>query len=88
MIAKLETISPISVLVTPNVLANIGIAGIIRPKPIATKNEIEVSTDTSRGSPVNGERNLKLASLQLHLDGPLHVLGCLGAVSLLGITRR
>jgi hypothetical protein len=43
------------VLVTPKVLANIGIAGIIRPKPTATKNDIEVSTETSFGSPLNGE---------------------------------
>lgn len=55
MIAKLEMIKPIKVFVTPKVRAKIGMAGIIRPKPIATRNEIVVSTDTSRGSPLNGE---------------------------------
>jgi len=47
--------SPIRVLETPKVFAKIGIAGIINPKPTATKNEIAVSTETSLGSPLNGE---------------------------------
>jgi hypothetical protein len=49
--AKLETIKPIRVLDTPKVWAKIGIAGTINPKPIATRNEIDVSTETSRGRP-------------------------------------
>ena len=53
--AKLEMIKPISVFVTPKVWAKIGIAGIMRPNPMATKKEIVVSTETSRGSPLNGE---------------------------------
>lgn len=64
MIAKLEMINPINVLVTPKVFAKIGIAGIIRPKPIATKKEIEVSTATSRGKPRKGDLSLKRAFLQ------------------------
>jgi hypothetical protein len=55
MIAKEEMIKPIKVLETPKVFAKIGIAGMIKPKPTATKNEIAVSTDTSLGSPLNGE---------------------------------
>ena len=43
------------VLETPKVLAKIGIAGIIRPNPTATRNEIEVSTETSLGNPLKGE---------------------------------
>jgi hypothetical protein len=41
---------------TLKLLAKIGIAGIITPKPTATRKEIEVSTETSRGSPSKGER--------------------------------
>ena len=74
-------INPINVFVTPKVFAKIGIAGIINPKPIATRNEIVVKTDTSRGRPANGERNFKLTTLQLHLDERLHALGYLVAVS-------
>jgi hypothetical protein len=55
MIAKLEMINPINVFVTPNVWAKIGMAGIISPNPIATRNEIVVKTETSRGSPENGD---------------------------------
>jgi hypothetical protein len=47
--------SPIRVLETPKVLANIGIAGMINPKPTATRNEIEVRTETSLGRPLKGE---------------------------------
>jgi hypothetical protein len=50
-------INPIRVLETPNVFAKIGIAGMINPKPTATKNEIVVRTDTSLGRPLKGELN-------------------------------
>ena len=53
--AKEEIIKPINVFETPKVFAKIGIAGIIKPKPTATRNEIEVSTETSFGSPVKGD---------------------------------
>ena len=43
MIAKLEMIKPIKVFVTPKVRAKIGMAGIIRPKPMATKKEIQLA---------------------------------------------
>lgn len=82
MIAKLEMIKPIKVLVTPKVRANIGMAGIIRPKPIATRKEIVVSTDTSRGRPLNGELNFKRATLQQHLGERMHAHGYLVAASL------
>lgn len=88
MIAKLEMIKPIKVFVTPKVRAKIGMAGIIRPKPIATKKEIVVSTDTSRGSPLNGEFNFKRATLQQHLVELKHAHGYLEAVSLLEIAQR
>ncbi len=80
--AKLEMIKPISVFVTPKVWAKIGIAGIMRPNPMATKNEIVVSTETSRGSPLNGEFNFKLSTPRQHLDERLHVLGYLEVVFL------
>lgn len=51
MIAKLEIINPIKVLETLKLLAKIGMAGIITPNPIATRKDIELSTETSRGSP-------------------------------------
>jgi len=51
MMANLEIIKPTKVLETLKLLAKIGIAGIITPNPIATRNEIEVRIDTSRGSP-------------------------------------
>ena len=82
MIAKLEMIKPIKVFVTPKVRAKIGMAGIIRPKPIATRNEMVVSTDTSRGSPLNGEFNFKRAILLWHLGAPRHAHGYPAAVSL------
>lgn len=82
MIAKLEMIKPIKVFVTPKVRAKIGMAGIIRPKPIATRKEIVVSTDTSRGSPLNGEFNFKRAILLRHLGAPRHAHGYPAAVSL------
>jgi hypothetical protein len=53
--AKEETMRPIKVFETPKVLAKIGIAGMINPKPTATRKEIVVSTETSLGSPLNGE---------------------------------
>jgi hypothetical protein len=55
MIAKEEMINPMRVLETPKVLAKMGIAGIIRPKPTATRKEIEVSTETSFGNPLKGD---------------------------------
>ena len=45
---------PIAVLLTPNDEAKIGIAGIIKPKPIATKNETVERIATSRGRTRNG----------------------------------
>ncbi|MEN9304936.1 MAG: hypothetical protein RLY76_204 [Actinomycetota bacterium] len=55
MMANEEMIKPIKVFETPKVLAKIGIAGMINPKPTATRNEIEVRTETSLGSPLNGD---------------------------------
>ena len=55
MIANEEMINPIKVLDTPKVLAKIGIAGMIKPNPTATKNEIAVRTETSLGSPLKGD---------------------------------
>ena len=43
-------INPIAVLLTPKDAAKIGIAGIIKPKPTATKNATADKTETSRGS--------------------------------------
>jgi hypothetical protein len=54
MIAKLEMIKPIAVLLTPKDEAKIGIAGIIKPKPTATKNATADKTETSRGSWAKG----------------------------------
>ena len=48
-------INPMSVLETPKVFAKIGMAGIIKPKPTATRKEMEVSTETSLGNPLKGE---------------------------------
>ncbi len=79
--AKLEIIKPIRVLVTPKVLAKIGMAGIMRPKPIATRKEIAVRTETSRGSPLKGEFNFKRENLLQHLGAPMHVHGYLVRVS-------
>lgn len=75
-------INPIKVFVTPKVLAKIGIAGIIRPKPIATKNEIEVRTATSRGNPPKGDLTLTLEILLRHLGEHSHVHGYLEGASL------
>ena len=47
-------IKPIAVLLTPKDAANIGIAGIINPKPTATKKDTDASTATSLGSSENG----------------------------------
>jgi hypothetical protein len=54
IIAKLEIINPIAVLLTPNDEANIGTAGIIKPKPTATKKATADKTETSRGSSAKG----------------------------------
>ena len=51
-------INPIKVFETPNDLAKIGIAGMISPKPTATRKEIEVNTATSLGRSLKGELNL------------------------------
>lgn len=89
MIAKLETIKPIKVFETSKLLAKIGIAGIINPKPTATKNEIDVNTETSRGSPSNGERGrFNLTILQQHLGALKHALDYLATASLLKRVRR
>ena len=58
--AKEEMINPIKVFETPNDLAKIGIAGIISPKPTATRKDIEVNTATSLGRSLKGELNLIL----------------------------
>jgi hypothetical protein len=47
-------INPIAVLLTPKDAANIGIAGIIKPKPTATKNETAERMETSRGNCAKG----------------------------------
>ncbi len=58
--ANAETIKPIAVLFTPKKAAKIGIAGIIRPKPIATKKETVERIATSRGRSLNGFSRFKL----------------------------
>ncbi len=55
--ANVEIIKPICVLFTPKVLAKIGIAGMINPKPTATKKATAVRTDTSLGSCARGDVN-------------------------------
>lgn len=55
MMANEEMIKPIKVFETPKVLAKIGIAGMIKPKPTATKNEIAVRTETSFGRSLKGD---------------------------------
>lgn len=52
--ANAETIKPIAVLFTPKEAAKIGIAGMIRPNPIATKKETVERIATSRGRSRNG----------------------------------
>jgi len=59
--ANIEITRPIAALLTPNDLAKIGMAGMMRPKPNATKNETAVITVTSRGKSVNGELNRLMA---------------------------
>ena len=87
--AKLEIIRPTKVFETLKLFAKIGIAGIITPKPTATKNEIEVSTETSRGSPSKGDLGrLNLTILQQHLGALKHALGYLATASLLKRARR
>lgn len=54
-------INPIKVFETPNDLAKIGIAGIINPKPTATRKDIEVNTATSLGRSLKGDLNLILS---------------------------
>lgn len=71
--AKLETINPTSVFETPKVRAKIGIAGMINPKPIATRKEIVDSTETSRGRPAKGDLKVRIfirSPRQLHLVEP------------------
>jgi hypothetical protein len=55
VIAKAETINPIAALLTPKVLAKTGIAGMIIPKPTATKKDAAIRIDTSRGRSLKGE---------------------------------
>lgn len=54
IIAKLEMIKPIAVLLTPKDEAKIGMAGIIRPNPTATKKATEERIETSRGNCAKG----------------------------------
>lgn len=49
--ANIETMSPTAELFTPKDLANSGIAGMMMPKPSATKNDADTRTLTSRGNP-------------------------------------
>ncbi len=84
MMAKLEMMTPINVLFTPKVLAKIGMAGIISPNPTATRKEMVVSAETSRGSPLKGEVGLRMAIPAPRLRHPgarLRVGRYLGAVS-------
>lgn len=53
MKAKTETTELAAKALTPNDLANTGIAGATIPKPIATKKAIKEMTATSLGSPRN-----------------------------------
>ena len=65
-----------------------GIAGMINPNPTATRNEIEVRTETSLGSPLKGELNrifipsFSRALRRRHLGERWHVQRYLGAVFL------
>lgn len=89
MIAKLEIINPIIVFVTPKVRAKIGMAGIIKPKPTATRNEIAVRTVTSIGSP--RKRFLRILipePLRWHLGEHSHVRCYLEVASLLRRLQR
>lgn len=54
MMAKLEIIKPMAVLLTPKDEAKIGIAGIIKPNPTATKKATAERIDTSRGKCAKG----------------------------------
>jgi hypothetical protein len=56
VIAKAETIKPIAALLTPNDLAKTGIAGMMIPKPTATKKDAATRIETSRGRSLKGER--------------------------------
>ena len=58
--ANAETIKPIAVLFTPKEAAKIGIAGIMRPNPIATKKDTVERIATSRGRSRNGFSLFKL----------------------------
>jgi hypothetical protein len=60
IIAKAEISTPIAVLLTPKEEAKIGIAGIIKPKPIATKKDTVERIATSFGISLNGFRLVKL----------------------------
>jgi hypothetical protein len=51
--ANIETTNPIAVFVTPKLLAKTGIAGIINPKPTATKKETAVKTNAVFGRSPN-----------------------------------
>jgi hypothetical protein len=56
VIGKAETINPIAALLTPKDLAKTGIAGMMIPKPTATKKDAATRIDTSRGRSLKGER--------------------------------
>ena len=71
--AKLEIITPTSVFDTPKDLAKIGMAGMINPKPTATRNEIAVNTETSLGKPLKGELIFIPKIRRLHLGALKHV---------------
>ena len=65
VIAKAETIKPIAALLTPKDLAKTGIAGMMIPKPTATKKDAATSIETSRGRSRKGERINRVTLLPL-----------------------
>ena len=56
--AKAPMTTPTAVAPTPNEDANIGMVGMTRPKPIATKNPTVVSAATTGGKSRKGDLSL------------------------------
>ena len=79
VIANAETIKPIAALLTPKDLAKTGIAGMMIPKPTATKKDAATRIDTSRGRSLNGDRINPVTLLPL-LHEQLHTLDLIAEV--------
>ena len=74
--AKALTTNPIAVALAPNEEAKMGMAGMMRPNPTATKKATEVRAATAGGKPVNGDlicRTRFSPRPRLRLDQFLHV---------------